>query len=100
MATSDVLTLASLEPLLVIIRNHLDGLRATTAAYVTANFFDVLGVPVAVGRRLSVDDADAVGGIARAGDRFDRALRRSSFGAAPDLVGRVVELVSRGKPDV
>ncbi|HUL72237.1 MAG TPA: ABC transporter permease [Vicinamibacterales bacterium] len=57
-------------------------------AVVSANFFDLLGVPALAGRAFSAgDDADAA-----SGDRIvlSEAVWRGQFGAAPGVIGRTV----------
>ncbi|HET9372121.1 MAG TPA: ABC transporter permease, partial [Vicinamibacterales bacterium] len=62
------------------------------AASVTAGYFDVLGVPPAIGRSFSVDDDRANGPqVAVIGDR----VWRRRFDADPQIVGRTLSLDNR-----
>lgn len=68
------------------------GVQPLTTLLTTSNFLDVLGMPVAAGRAFDAHDADAYTTVP-AGIISER-LRRRSFGAGSDVIGRELRVVS------
>jgi predicted permease len=72
-----------------------DGTRASrvSGAYVTTNFFSVLGTPIALGRDFVPDDLQLT--VPASVAIISHRLWRSQFGGDPNVIGRTVQLNGR-----
>jgi putative ABC transport system permease protein len=66
--------------------------ESTPVMFVSGTFFDVLGVPISIGRALmAIDDRRGAPVVAVLSDRYWRAM----FGADPDVIGRSLTVGDR-----
>lgn len=89
--TRSLASIAAFAPIPTILTGHGDPVEVELT-YVTADFFEVLGVPVALGRPLLEDDHR----LRQRNAVISDGLWRTSLAADPEVIGR--SIVLRGEP--